>query len=53
MAMSLAQDGSGFPFFAPPLYQYICGTEISSVKIAADDVPKVEVKAFLDEVYIS
>ena len=27
MAISLVQGGSGFPFFAQPMYEYLCGVD--------------------------
>ena len=50
MAMSLVQEGSGFPYFAPPVYEYLCGAELSSIKVTVDDVPNLEVRAFIEEV---
>ena len=50
MAMSLVQGGSGFPYMAPPMYDYLCGVEIPSIKVAIDDVPSCEVRQLLQQV---
>ena len=41
MAISLVQGGSGFPFVAPPVYQYLCGVEMPTIEL--QDVPNFEV----------
>jgi hypothetical protein len=51
MAMSLVHGGSGFPFFAPPMYQYLCGMEVSSIDVRMEDVPNLEVRSLLEKVY--
>lgn len=51
MAMSLVQGGSGFPFFAPPMYQYLCGMEMSSIAVSTQDVPNLEVLSLLEKVH--
>lgn len=33
MAMSLLHGGCGFPYLAPPMYQYLCGVDISQPPI--------------------
>ncbi len=50
MAMSLVQQGSGFPFIAPPVYQYLCGTEMHMIELTTEDVPNYEVRLLLHEV---
>ena len=37
--MSITQGGSGFPFLAEPVYQYICTGECTNVNIATIDIP--------------
>lgn len=50
MATSLVQGGSGYPFLAPPMYQYLCGANISTIKVTIPDVPDIEVKQLLKQV---
>ena len=52
MAMSLVQEGSGFPFMAPPVYHYLCGIEMSSIHVTVDDTPIQEVTALIEEVHV-
>ena len=51
MSMSLVQGGSGFPFFAPPMFKYLCGVEMSSIEVSQQDVPNLEVLSLLKKVY--
>ena len=51
MAVSVLQDGSGFPYFALPVYQYVCGADIATIDVQVEDVPNIEVKALIEEVY--
>ena len=48
MAMSLVQDGSGFPYMAPPLFEYLCG--MSTIDVTKEDVPSYEVQQLLQQV---
>ena len=50
VAMSLLQGGSGFPYLAPPMYDYLCGEDASSIKVSAEDVPNVDVTLLLQKV---
>ena len=50
MAMCLLHGGSGFPYLAPPMYDYLCGEDASSIKVSAEDVPNVEVTQLLQKV---
>ena len=49
MAMSLAQEGSGFPYIAPPVYEYLCGAQLSTIDPTVEDVPNLEVKSSTEE----
>ena len=53
MSMALAQDGSGFPFFAGCMYQYLCGKKISDIEVDIEAVPDYEVYQFLTKVFYS
>lgn len=50
MAMSLVQDGSGFPYVAPPLFEYLCG--MSTIDMTKEDVPSYEVQQLLQQVFM-
>ena len=47
MALSLIQGGSSFPYFAEPMYDYLCGEDASSIKVSAEDVPSIDVAQLL------
>ena len=49
--MSLVQGDSGYPFFAPAVYEYICGRDIGSISPAVDEIPDAQLKTTLVEVY--
>ena len=48
IAMSIVQDGSGFPCLAPPVYDYLCGKV--DCDISLEDIACYEVKDFLEQV---
>ena len=50
MAMSLLQQGSGFPYLAPPVYQYISGVEVSKIDVSVEDIPNVELRSIIEKV---
>ena len=50
MAMSLIQGGSGFPYLAPPMYDYLCGKDAISIEVSAEDVPSIDVTQLLQKV---
>ena len=50
MAMSLLQQGSGFPYLAPPIYQYISGAELSEIDVSVEDVPSFELRNIIEKV---
>ncbi len=52
MAMAVAQDGSGFPFFATCLYDYICGKDLTDIEVDIEMVPDAEAYILLSEVSI-
>ena len=37
---------------APPVYEYLCAIELSSIDVTVDDVPNPEVKALMEEVQV-
>ena len=50
MAMSLVQEGSGFPYIAPPVYKYLCSAEFSTIEPTVDDVQNLEATSFIEKV---
>ena len=52
MAMSFAQDGSGFPYFASCVFKYFRGDEINNISVPPSEVPNEQVRAVLEEVCI-
>ena len=50
MAMGLVQGAHGFPFLAPPIYQYIAGGDMNTIKLHPDDVTDVEVANIIQKV---
>ena len=52
MGMSLTQGGSGYPFFAPAIYQYVCGCDVCSIVPTVDEIPDLELKTVLVEVCV-
>ena len=53
VSMSITQGGSGYPFFAPSVYHYICGRDICSISPSLQEVPDHELLAVLDKVLYS
>ena len=52
MVMSVAQGGSGFPFFAPCVFDYICGMEVNEIFVDVHHVPDYEAYELLCKVII-
>lgn len=50
MGVLLAQGGSGFPFFAPSQYQYICSGDVRSVAAGRSEVPHQHIDDVIDKV---
>lgn len=48
--MSFLQGGSGYPFFAPSFYKYVCGDDVCNIIPSTDEVPDYELKEVLLEV---
>ena len=44
IAMSLSQDGSGFPFLSATTYKYIVGGDISRLNPTDEEVPDIEIR---------
>jgi hypothetical protein len=50
MAMSLVQDGSGFPYLAPCLYQYLQGVQVHNISVSIDEIADYDIRALLEKV---
>ena len=50
MPMSLLQQGSGFPYLARPVYEYLCGCDPSQAAVGVEDVQDYEVVTLANEV---
>ena len=49
MFMSFSQDGSGFPFLSPCIYEYLRGVDPSDIKITIEDVGDYEAQKMLQD----
>ena len=49
---SLAQGGSGFPFFAKCVFDYICGKDVNDIEVEIDAIYNFEVHDLLTKVYV-
>ena len=51
MGMSIAQEGSGFPFFSHTGYKYLCNEDVGSLDdITIEDVPSPDARNLLEKV---
>ena len=50
--MSLLEGGSGFPFLAPSIYQYVCGVNLSEIHSSLEEIPDAQLKLKLEEVRV-
>ena len=50
VGMSFIHGGSGYPFFAPSLFKYICGEGLCNIKPSIEEVPETELRMILTEV---
>ena len=48
--MSILQGGSGLPFFAPPVYNYLVHGSCTGISIDTADVPDPALKSTLEKV---
>ena len=51
MGMSIAQQGSGFPYFSQTAYKYLCNEDVSTLEVITADVPAPDVRNFLEMVH--
>ena len=50
MGISLVQGGSGFQFFAPSQYQYICSGDARSLVVGHSEMPHQHIDDAIDKV---
>ena len=50
IGVSLMQGGSGYPFFAPSVYDYICGIDVCSITVGPDEIPNPDITEMLQKV---
>ena len=48
--MSLAQQGSGFPFLSSTAYHYLANKDIASFEVVLEDIPNPEIRTLLARV---
>lgn len=52
VGMSFIHGGSGYPFFTPSLYTYVCGENVCNISPLITEVPDHELRTVLVEVCI-
>ena len=52
VGMALIQGGSGFPYFSPAVYSYICGHDVNTIDISVDEVVNADLRAALNKVHM-
>ena len=50
MAMSIAQQGSGFPFFGISTFKYLCSKDIKEIEVAVEETPDPTIRKLIEEV---
>lgn len=50
MGVSLIHGGSGYPFFAPSIFSYLCGVDLSKILVTRGEIPNPDVESFLSKV---
>ena len=50
VGMSLVQGGSGLPFFAPSLYDYISGKDVCKIQPIIEEIPDASLRTIVTEV---
>ena len=50
VGMSIIHGGSGYPFFAPSLFQYLCGHDVCTITPSLEEAPDHELKMVLVKV---
>lgn len=50
MGMSLMQGGSGYPYFAPCIFDYLCGKDLAEIMVSREDIPDGDMLLALEKV---
>ena len=50
IGVSIAQGGSGYPFFAPSTFSYLCGKDVCSIIVGREEIADPEVEQTLQKV---
>ena len=50
VGMSLVQGGSGYPFFAPAVYDYLTGKDVCSISPGINEIPDFDVINCIEKV---
>lgn len=50
MGVSIVQGGSGYPYFIPSTFSYLCGTDIHSITVTPEEIPDADVQEPLQKV---
>ena len=50
IGVSIVQGGSGYPFFAPSTFSYLCGADLCLIVVGREEIPDPEVEKTLHEV---
>ena len=51
MAMSLAQHGSGFPFFGKSTFRYLCGEDTANIEVVNEETPDPVIRNLIKQVH--
>ena len=49
MGTSFAQGGSGYPFFAPSVFEYFSGKDLCSISARREEIPDPEAEKTLQK----
>lgn len=50
MGISIVQGGSGYPFFAPSTFSYLCGNDLPSIAVGRNEIADSNVEHMLQEI---
>ena len=50
MGVSIMQGGSGYPFFAPCVYDYLCGKQPWELNVSREEIPDTGIVSILENV---
>ena len=50
MATSIAQEGSGFAFLAPSVYEYLVQPDVSAANPSIEEIPDVKIVHWIEKV---